>query len=87
MKRYRLALQTAQRLFLIGAADVIQELQPILAQWFAQTIAGRSVYDDQVRAVLLYQYDPQSNSYIRRGVLPAGNRQDAINAIMGFVGV
>lgn len=87
MRKYRLLLQTAKRLYIVGAADVIGDLTPIMQRWFAQTVAGRSVYDDQVQSVMLYEYNPMSNSYIRRATLPATSRQAAINSIMGFIGL
>lgn len=87
MRKYRLLLQTRKRLYMVGAADVIGDLTPIMQRWFAQTIAGRSVYDDEVQSVMLYEFDIMTNSYIRRATLPATSRQAAINNIMGFIGL
>ena len=72
---------------MIGSADVIGDFVPQVRQWFVNTSAGRGVYDDQVQGVMLYEYNPMSNSYIRRATLPATSRQAAINSIMGFVGL
>lgn len=86
VNKYRLLLQTRTRLYIVASADIIGELAPKMQRWFAQTAAGRSVYDDQVQAVVLYVYDPVTNSYQRRGSIPATSRQAAINSVMGFVG-
>jgi hypothetical protein len=87
VNKYRLLLQTRTRLYIVASADIIGELGPAMQRWFSQTAAGRSVYDDQVQAVMLYVYDPMTNSYQRRGSIPASSRQAAINSVMGFVGV
>lgn len=86
-RKYRLILQTNTRYFVLGGADQINQLPQVLAYWFAQSISGRSVYDDQVKAVLLYEFDPMTNSYQLKGQEPAQSRQMAINAIYGMVGI
>lgn len=85
--KYRLILQTTQRYFVLGGASQINLLPEVLAQWFANSIPGRGVYDDQVQAILLYAYDPMSNSYQLKARAAADSRQTAINEIAGFIGV
>lgn len=72
---------------MVGAADVIGDFVPLIQRWFTQTIAGRSVYDDQIQSVMLYEYDPLTNSYNRRGSIPVSSRIAAASAVNGFVGI
>jgi len=87
VNKYRVLLQTTNRLYAVAAANDISQLGPLMQRWFLQTSAGRSVYDDQVQAVMLYVYDPMTNSYQKRNSLPATSKQSAVNSVAGFVGM
>lgn len=86
-KNYRLFLQTSRRLYSVGTADTLPDLAQVLRRWLATSRAASTVYDDEIKAVMVYQFDPQTDAYIKRGTMPATSRIDAINQISAFTGV
>lgn len=82
--KYRLGLQTSRGLKLVGSTNDISELPAMLRTWY-ENIAGRGVYDDQIRTVLLYVYDKESDSYLRLDGAQAVNKRDAVNKLTNLV--
>lgn len=65
----------------MAASNSVNGLASLVAQWLENNSAGRSVYDDTVQKVVLYQLDPEQGNYMRSQELLANSRKDIIRKI------
>lgn len=79
--KYRLYLITARASYFMAASGTVNDLVTLVKQWLDTTADGRSVYDDQVQAVDLYELDPKRGEYIRSARLPVADRADIITKV------
>lgn len=87
-QKYRIYLQTTRGGYAMGASDSVNDLVAIVTDWLENTSAGRSVTDlydkdgrleySDVKAVILYQLDPDTGAYVFSKQLPAIDRADVI---------
>lgn len=79
--KYRVILTTISGRYLAATSDSVNGLADIVYYWFLNTPQGRSIYDDQVRNVALYEYNLASAQYVNVGQLPADSRKQAISQV------
>lgn len=77
-RKYRILLLTTRGRVLAAASDSVNGLADKLYYFLKDTAAGRAVYDDQLRAIALYVFDPATAQYINVGQLPTNSRKDAV---------
>lgn len=78
-KKYRIYLTTKRGgSFTMAAVDTINGLANEVIAWLENTSQGRSIYDDQVQDVILYELDPDTGSYKFSEKLPATGRVDIV---------
>ncbi len=70
----------------MAASSTVNELVALVKQWLEGTADGRSVYDDQVQAVDLYELDPKTGSYKRSARLPVVDRPDILTKVRALGG-
>ncbi len=80
-QKYRVFIQTTRGGYFASASNTVNGLAPLVASWLERTSVGRSVYDDVVKAVILYVLDKKQGNYVRSASLPADNRRDIIKKI------
>ena len=76
--KYRLIVQTRRGGYSVASVNSVNDLVGVVRDWLDNTPAGRSVYDDQVHAVILYQLDPETGAYVMDRRRPATSRKDII---------
>lgn len=69
---------TTRGRLLAAASDSVNGLADIVKYWLEETPTGRAVYDDQLQAVALYQFDEATAQYINMGQMPTNSRKDLI---------
>ncbi len=62
----------------MAASNTVNDLAGQVLAWLEETSAGRSVYDDMVQSVILYELDPETGNYKFSRELPATSRRDII---------
>ena len=65
----------------MAASNSVNGLASLVKQWLDGTSAGRSVYDDSVRSVVLYELDKKQGDYKRSESLAASDRRDIISKV------
>lgn len=80
-RKYRVILITLRGRQLAASLDSVNGLSDAVRYWFLSTPQGRAVYDDQVRAVALYQFDQATGQYVNVGQRVANSRKQALEAI------
>lgn len=84
--KYRLYLQTTRGGYVMAASNTVNDLVAQVHQWLDGTGAGRSVYDDMVLKIMLYQLDKASGAYVFDEQLPVVDRQDIIKKVRALGG-
>lgn len=84
MNKHRLYIQTSRGNYTIAAADNLEELPGKAREWLEGTSEGRSVYDDQTRALVLYKLAKGGGSYEFAQRAPVTDRTDIIEKIKQF---
>lgn len=70
----------------MAASNTVNDLVAQVHQWLDGTGAGRSVYDDMVLKIMLYQLDKASGAYVFDEQLPVVDRQDIIKKVRALGG-
>lgn len=84
--KYRLFLQTTRRGYFMAASNTVNDLVGKVIQWLEGTSAGRSVYDDMVREVSLYELNEKTGAYERSERLPVVDRDDVVRKVRALGG-
>lgn len=79
--KYRLYLQTTRGGYVMAASNTVNALVNMVISWLENTSAGRSVYDDMVQRVLLYELDEKTGAYVQSKAIPANSRRDIIRKV------
>lgn len=77
-RKYRVLLTTIRGRYIAASLDSVNGLADAMYYWYTSTAAGRAIYDDQVRNVALYEFDPSTAQYVNVGQLPAKSRKDSL---------
>ena len=65
----------------MAASNSVNGLATQVSKWLEETSVGRSIYDDSVRSVDLYELDPKYGNYKRSDSLPAVDRRDIVRKV------
>lgn len=83
--KYRVYVETTRGNHYAGGSDTVNGLAGIVSEWLERSSVGRSIYDDQVRIVHIYELrkrDKYGNGeYVRSNKLPATSRKDIITKV------
>lgn len=77
-RKYRVILTTTAGKFMPATSDTVNGLADMVYYWLNNTPAGRSVYNDQMRIVGLYEFDLATAQYILVGQYLTNSRKDLI---------
>ena len=80
-RKYRVIIFTTRGRQLAAAADSVNGLGDMVKYWFINDPVGRSVYDDQIQAVAIYEFDDSTAQYINIGQMTSNSRADAVAKI------
>ena len=80
-QKHRLYIQTSRGSHAVASGDSLDELPGKAQEWLDGTSAGRSVYDDQARAVVLYNLAKDGKSYEFGQKLATSDRLDIIEKV------
>ena len=84
--KYRVFVATTRGIYYAAAANSVNGLVDLVRKWLDESSAGRSVYDDMVREVVLMQLDDESGMYQTEQRVPASNRKDIIAKLRALDG-
>lgn len=78
--KYRLYLQAQSGSYVMAASNTVNDLVAQVTYWLTRS-TGQSVYDDQVRNVILYVLDKKTGAYVFDKRLPVTSRKDVITKV------
>lgn len=76
--KYRILLQTTRGSYYVAASNSVNGLANLVLDWFNNSSAGRSVYDDMVKTVSLMKLNPDTGAYEHDASLPVTDRKDVL---------
>lgn len=79
--KYRLYLQTTRGQYVMGASNRADTLPNTAKKWLEDTANGRSLDDDQLKTVILYQLDEDNGSYTFSERRPVTSRAGVVEAV------
>ena len=86
MNKYRVYIQTSRGSYTIAAGDSVNGLAALARSWFLDTSPGRSVYDDMITRVILYEFDPKTGAYKFGEQAAATSRRDVLKKLRAMGG-